>query len=172
MKLELTRIEEIEKELIELEQEDERKVEEAKAKAKEELKINDYVDFDDWYPYFDKEWTRYYHQKKEELEIEKIVVKATNVKVGDGISMSPYTDWYPYTVIERRETPKGFVLTLQEDKAVRTDGNGMSDCQDYRYERDENGRIETIKWNNKKQWFTGRYSRISLGRRAYYDFSF
>lgn len=173
MKLELSRIDEIKRELEELEIEDDRKVEEAKQKAMQVLDIKEeYVDFNDWYKYFDKEWSNYYHSKKQELEEEEIVVKATNVEIGDGISLSPYSDWKSYTVIDRKETPKGFTLTVQEDKAIRTDEGGMSDCQDYRFERNSEGCIRTVKWNSKKNWFTADGYRVKLGRYAYYDYSF
>ena len=160
MKLDINRITEIDNELKALELEDERICKEAVEKYGE-----------NW---FEKVYSQIKEidKKVEELKHERIIVKATNIEVGDGISMSPYTDWDAYTVIERKETPKGFVLTVQEDKAIRTDHNGMSESQDYRFERDTNGIIRTIKWNPRKQWFTGDYSRISLGRKAYYDYSF
>lgn len=114
------------------------------------------------------------HDKIEANNEMMIVIKATNVDVGDGISLSPYSDWDAYTVIARRDTPKGFVLTIQEDKAIRTDNRGMSDSQDYRFEPDPNGIVREVRWSSKANWFSkpmGVY-KVALGRHAYYDYSF
>jgi len=90
-----------------------------------------------------------------------------NVKVGDGITISCWTDSYAYTVIKR--TAK--TITIQRDKAIRTDTNGMSDCQEYRYEPNPNGEIKTLYWSEQKGWVKGCY-RGYLGRHEYYDYSF
>ena len=100
------------------------------------------------------------------------LIKATNVDVGDGISLSPWTDIYPYTIIERKDTPKGFTLKIQRDRAIRTDNNGMSDCQDYRFERDPFGHTEIVKWSPKKGWFTCGCYKVMMGRHKYHDYSF
>lgn len=112
------------------------------------------------------------NEKLEQNKREIITIKATNLNVGDGISLSPYTDWNAYTVIERRETPKGFVLTVQEDEAIRTDNNGISDTQTYRFKRNTNGITRTVKWNSKTNWFTADGDKVALGRHCYYDYSF
>lgn len=158
MKLDINRIKELEAENEELE----KKIHDHyRAKGAIESTL-------EWYRTNIKPLDERIEQNKKEM----IIIKATNISVGDGISLSPYSDWDAYTVIERRETPKGFVLTVQEDEAIRTDKNGASDCQTYKFERNENGRICTIKWNAKKQWFTADGYTVALGRHSYYDYSF
>ena len=79
---------------------------------------------------------------------------------------------------------KHAVVTVQEDKATRTDSNGMSEDQTYSFERDTNGSRHMFK-RTKKGWKsvllnreTGRYNQtdgsgLLLGSRdSYYDFSF
>ena len=97
-----------------------------------------------------------------------------SLNVGDGVSLSPMTDWTPYTVIERRETAGGFILTIQEDNAIRIDSNGQSNHQEYRYERNPEGPTRIMTWNNKKETFTvsGGTTYIGLGRRCYDDPSY
>ena len=164
MKLDLNKIAVLENEAKWLEKKEDVIVSLAKAKAKS-------FEFNDWYRYA-KDQLHYTRERKEEIKNEIITIKATNIKVGDGISLSPWTDWDAYTVIERRDTPKGFVLTIQEDEAIRTDHNGMSDSQSYRFERNENGRTAIVKWNSKKNWFTCGCYKVALGRHSYYDYSF
>lgn len=164
MKLDINKINELENEKEMLEKKENVVIKLAEAKAKS-------YDFNEWYGYA-KDSLSKIHDRRTEIENEIITIKATNINVGDGISLSPYTDWYAFTVIERKETPKGFVLTVQEDDAIRTDNYGMSDCQSYRYERNEKGRTMTVKWNTKKNWFTCDCYRISLGRHAYYDYTY
>ena len=163
MKLEISRIEELKQENERLEKLEHETVKQAKEQYGR--------DFNDWYLHC-REILHDIDEQRRENETMMTIIKATNINVGDGISLSPYTDWDAYTVIERRDTPKGFVLIIQEDKAIRTDNNGMSDTQSYRFERDENGRTATVKWNAKKQWFTCDGYKVALGRHAYYDYSF
>lgn len=129
------------------------------------------VEFNEFYK-ANREQLRKLHDRIDEIKTEMIIVKATNIQVGDGISLSPYTDWDAFTVIERRETPKGFVLTIQEDEAIRTDGRGPSDSQTYEFRRDPNGRTKTVKWNPRSRWFSAGGYKVALGRHCYYDYSF
>lgn len=98
--------------------------------------------------------------------------------VGEGATEVCWTDRHAYTVIEVSEDGKRCVI--QRDKAIKN-FQGMTDSQDYTYERDENGvkRELVFKW---KAWRTDagkgyetRYPKINMqfGRRdEYYDFSF
>ena len=112
-----------------------------------------------------------------ELKIE-LDGKERVVKVGDGCTICYYTDRTPATIVEISEDEK--TIKVQEDKAIRTDNNGMSDCQSYEYERDLNGSIHTFKRTRKsKNFYTdnGRYDDwgtwLCFGvRRKYYDYSF
>lgn len=160
MRLDINRLKEINEELEKLEIEDRKICNDAREKYGE-----------NW---IDHAWEQIkkLENRKDELKNEATIVKATNVDVGDGLSLCPWTDWNAYTVIARKDTPKGFTLTIQQDDAIRTDNNGMSDSQTYRFEKNPHGRIETVKWSTKKNWFTcGRYI-VALGRHCYYDYSF
>lgn len=167
MKLDKNMIAELTAENERLEEENHKAVANAKATCRAEGKD----EFNDWYDMVKD--VLYANDEKIRANKEQMtIIKATNIEVGDGISMSPWTDWCAYTVIERKDTPKGFTLTIQEDNAVRTDDRGMSDSQEYKFERDTNGRIATVKWNPRSQWFSANGYKVALGRHAYYDYSF
>lgn len=108
------------------------------------------------------------NEQKKQLERQIIRETNLNVKVGDGATLCLYTDREAYTIIKR--TAK--TITIQRDKAIRTDDNGMSDCQDYRYERDYDGIIRTARWSEVKGCFMYNGMRIATGRYEYYDYSF
>lgn len=66
------------------------------------------------------------------------------------------------------------VIKVRDDKAIRTDNNGMSDAQNYRYEPNEEGEIRTFYRNQK-----GGYGHRSRGgscrvgvRDHFHDYSF
>lgn len=107
-------------------------------------------------------------ERKEELNRMIIREERLNVKVGDGVTLCYYTDRCAYTVIKR--TAKS--ITIQRDNAIRVDDNGMSDCQEYRYERDYNGGIKVARWSEKKGCFMANGLRVVNGRGEYYDYSF
>ena len=103
------------------------------------------------------------------------------LKIGDGVTLNYYSDETPATVIEIGRN--GSFLIVQEDNAKRIDNNGMSDCQDYEYSRNEKGRIHTFyKTRRKDKTFytnTGRSTYNEYGvyltlkhRRKYFDYSF
>ena len=97
-------------------------------------------------------------------------------QVGMGATVLHWTDRTAGTIIEVGE--KHFVV--QADKAIRTDGNGMSDAQSYRYEPNENGIRYTFKrvtrGKAKGAWREGgSYSgyAVLIGHRDHYhDYSF
>lgn len=162
MKLDMNRIAELKARNEYLDERESKMIAELKAQG---------MSFNEWYSIL-KDELHEMNEEKQRNQTEMTVIKATNIEVGDGISLSPYSDWDAYTVIERRETPKGFVLTIQEDEAIRTDSNGMSDCQTYEFKRNTNGITRTVKWNAKKNWFTADGYKVALGRHSYYDYSF
>lgn len=100
-------------------------------------------------------------------------------KVGDGCTEMCWSDQHAYTVIEVVSTRCVYV---QRDKATRTDKNGMSDQQDYRYERDPSGKVELLVFKVTKHNPNGRWVRKSEGvrgnqfvmgvRHEHFDFSF
>lgn len=102
-------------------------------------------------------------------------------EVGMGVTLLAWTDRYAGTIIDR----VGEVLMIQEDKAIRIDCNGISESQDYRYERDPNGRVRyyrsyACRWREvelgkrRGTWkLTGGGPALRLGvREAYHDYSF
>lgn len=128
--------------------------------------------------YFSKEtnddklmWHKEYSpliRKKDELERELYEAKLFNINIGDGVTLWCWTDRYAYTVTKR--TPK--TIVVQRDNAIRTDKNGMSECQDYRYECNLNGSTESFRWSDKKRRWVNRSYNLTLGRHEYYDYSF
>lgn len=106
-------------------------------------------------------------------------------EVGMGATLLSYTDRHAAT-ITNVETIRGVMyITVQEDKSVRTDKNGMSECQDYEYSRDPNGREQTFRVGKSGMWErvyknpeTGRWKKTDCGglrighRNTYHDFSF
>lgn len=87
--------------------------------------------------------------------------------VGDPATVIFYSDRHAATVI--KVTPK--TVTVQRDRAKRTDKNGMSDCQSYDYERNPEGETETFRLT-KRGWRHGS-TRAAFGyREEYHDYSF
>lgn len=97
-------------------------------------------------------------------------IKRYNVQVGDGVTICYYTDKEAGTIIKRTKN----TITYQQDKAIRTDDNGMSDFQEYRYERDPNGKVEVYHWSNKYGCFRNSKNHLYVinGRHEYFDYSF
>ena len=146
----------------------EKEIEELDAKLEEIYKSDRDKEFGDFYRAHRNELKEIEDQiEAKEREIE--IIRRTNVNVGDGISMSPWTDWKAFTVIARKDTPKGFTLTVQRDKAILTDGNCMGDSQAYRFERDPEGYTRTIRWNPRSNCFSADGYKVCLGRHEYYD---
>jgi len=102
--------------------------------------------------------------------------------VGMGATICMWSDRHAVTII----SIENGVLTTQMDKSIRIDDNGMSDSQEYTYERDPNGSLTHWKKNKKGRWVvafrnpkTGRWNLtnggqyLSIGiRDEYYDYSF
>lgn len=101
--------------------------------------------------------------------------------VGMGATITVWTDRHAGTVTKW----DGKTLTVQLDKATRTDQNGMSDAQKYAYERNPDGLEYQFRRNKKGQWrpleqsITGRMVMaktghgLILGRRmAFHDYTF
>lgn len=71
------------------------------------------------------------------------------IKVGTHATMYYWSDRQAYEVVDVIDQQH---IKLRKLKAIRTDNNGMSDCQDYRYESDPSQPIEELKvvrgkWN-------------------------
>jgi hypothetical protein len=89
--------------------------------------------------------------------------------VGMGCTLLFWTDRHAGTVIA--VSPSGHKVTVREDKAIRTDSNGMSESQNYRFEPDPDGRVHTLYRQGDGRY--GKSPRLVLGvRGAYHDYSF
>lgn len=104
-------------------------------------------------------------------------------EVGMGATILSWTDRYAGTVVD--VTNNGKMVVVQEDSAVRVDGNGMSEMQEYEYSADPEGRVYVFRMDKNGGWNearlngkTGRWNKVDgygliLGfRRKYRDFSF
>lgn len=102
------------------------------------------------------------------------------IKVGEGATIKWYSDRTACTIIE---VGKNYIK-VQQDKATRIDNNGMSDAQEYVYERDNKAPIYTFKKCRKSKYdendlYTDNGKRNDYGskliigiRREYYDYTF
>lgn len=89
--------------------------------------------------------------------------------VGDGATVCSYSDRKAATIIQLTEN----TITVQFDKAVRTDDYCMSDCQTYEYTVNPEGVIITFRMNKAGRFVNTNYSGIIIGwRDHYHDFSF
>jgi len=95
-------------------------------------------------------------------------------EIGMGATVCWYTDRTACTIVDIKRFKTGkrkgqiSAVLVQRDKAIRTDNNGMSDAQTYRYERCPDARISEFKV--KKD---GSFGNLSIGHRSHYhDFSF
>jgi len=91
-------------------------------------------------------------------------------KVGDGATILSWSDRTPATVVFVSENGK--TIHIQEDNAVRTDSNGMSECQSYSFTANPSAPIQVVRLT-KKGWKIVKGSRILVGSRSkYHDYSF
>lgn len=101
--------------------------------------------------------------------------------VGMGATMLCWTDRHACTIVD----VTGDRIKVQEDKATRTDNNGMSESQTYTYESDPKGAVHTFRKAKNGMWQqvrlnerSGRYVKtegqgLRIGERdEYRDFSF
>ena len=101
-------------------------------------------------------------------------VKEDMFNVGDGATMCLASDRYAGTIVGK--SASGKTLLWQQDHAIRIDNNGMSEMQEYRYER-----VPTISVRKFTLRKNGRYVEkggspnsafLIPGRYEYYDFSY
>lgn len=89
-------------------------------------------------------------------------------EIGMGVTELMWSDRYPYEVIEVISEKK---IRIRELGYERTDKNGISECQDYRYFSKPDGEVKTLVLRNGKwrdlvdtrklgcsQWLIGRAS--------------
>ena len=93
--------------------------------------------------------------------------KSPEPEIGMGATELLYSDRHAYTIIAKTRC----TITVQQDKAIRTDKNGMSDCQTYDFERDPEGTVKIVR-KTKRGW-KSHGTRFAIGYRdEHYDFSF
>lgn len=94
-----------------------------------------------------------------------------DLKVGNGATIYLWSDRNAYTIIEVISKCKAII---QRDKAIRVDTNGFgSENQEYKFERDTNGKIEEIYCRNGVWKTKEGKQKVRIGiRDEYYDFTF
>lgn len=92
--------------------------------------------------------------------------------IGMGATICYWSDRSPATVIQILQDGKRVII--QEDKFTRTDNNGISELQEYDYERDPNGATYVVTLRKDGRYKISKSNTIvALGaRRKYYDPSF
>ena len=103
------------------------------------------------------------------------------IEVGMGATVLVWSDRRAATVTSIDKN----IITVQEDTATRIDNNGMSEIQDYQYDRNQNGMTYNFRVKKDgsiehvtKNATTGRWNKsggsgLLLGKRMQYrDFSF
>lgn len=104
-------------------------------------------------------------------EIIALAKAAQGPQVGDGATRYSGSDRYAYTVVSVSKSGKR--INVQADKATRTDGNGISESQQYEFTSDPSAAIVTLVRRKDGSWYNGNVGRFSVGTRsAYYDYSF
>ena len=95
--------------------------------------------------------------------------------VGMGATILRWTDRAAATIVE--VSPSGKSLKVKGDRSIRTDDNGMSDAQSYRYEPIEDIRPITYTLRKNGRWvrqgdpMNGESLAIGI-RDTYHDYSF
>lgn len=89
------------------------------------------------------------------------------IAVGMGATYSIGSDRYACTVI--KVSKSCHKITTRDDKATRTDSNGISEDQRYSYERDPNGEVREFYRNSSGSYGNRTQGgRLGLGRRSTY----
>lgn len=89
---------------------------------------------------------------------------------GEGATILHWTDRTAATVV--RVSPSGKTAWIRKDRAIRTDSNGRSEIQDYRYEPVPDAPLTVVRLT-KRGWRTKGGNGVSFGHRsAYHDYSF
>lgn len=95
--------------------------------------------------------------------------------VGMGVTRCCWSDRHPYEIIEVKDDRH---IVVREMHAKRIDTNGMSDCQDYEYTSNENGRVQELFLTKQGRWRDRQGRKLgcdgwALGyAQKYYDYSF
>lgn len=99
-------------------------------------------------------------------------MKEIQPQIGMGATIQHWSDRTAVTIVQITHNARR--LVLQEDQATRLDNHGMSESQEYSYQRDCNGSYY-IATKRKDGRYRIRHTKqlVSLGvRNKYYDYSF
>ncbi|MBK6942477.1 MAG: hypothetical protein IPH13_20060 [Planctomycetes bacterium] len=98
-------------------------------------------------------------------------VQSPTPTVGMGATVCAWSDRYAATVIEVRSPSR---VVIQYDTAIRTDDNGMSESQSYRYEPNPKGMTKIVTRRRDGAWRIEKEGTgVRFGKReAYHDYSF
>jgi hypothetical protein len=90
--------------------------------------------------------------------------------VGMGVTILMWTDRHAGTIT--RISASGKTFWFKQDRAIRTDTNGMSESQMYRFEPDPSARERSARLTKSGAW-KDHGTQIRVGdRNEYHDFSF
>jgi len=119
--------------------------------------------------------------------ISRSVIGQPEPEIGMGVTMCGWSDRDAGTIVDILRDKGSVVVKVVEDDAKRVDKNGMSECQDYVFTPNPDGRVFYFKRAPSGKWgemvenpVTGRLNKLrgggkglSIGRRGkYHDFSF
>jgi hypothetical protein len=90
--------------------------------------------------------------------------------IGMGATVTMYSDRHAGTIV--KITSK--TIHVQEDKATRTDTNGMSESQEYTYEPNTKGKVHKFRYSKVyRKWTNKTRDGLLIDIRCeYYDYSF
>jgi len=100
--------------------------------------------------------------------------KQKTPEIGMGVTECCWSDRHAYTIVDII-SPREIVV--QRDIAIRADNRGMTDSQDWIYERDPEGSKYTITLRKNGRWVKKGLDMKSNGwligsREEYFDFTF
>ncbi len=127
------------------------------------------------HPEKDETMTKLYGSLVNRLEEAQVATEEDVPAVGDGATLYLHSDRHAFTVTfvgkKGRKEKMRSVVTIQKDKATRTDSLGMSDSQSYAYSRDPLGNTLEVTFRNGK--WRAENGIVVFGKRdEYYDYSF
>lgn len=87
--------------------------------------------------------------------------------IGDGATILHFSDRRAATIVAVTKN----TITVQEDLATRIDNNGMSEMQEYKYDRNLNGPVWVFRKTKTGYKSSGR--GLLIGQRCeYFDYAF
>lgn len=93
------------------------------------------------------------------------------IEVGTGATQVMFTDRHAFTVV--RVSDSGKTVWVQQDKARRTDKNGMSESQTYEFTPDKDATVIMLRLTKSGKWHSVTHGNFLVGERhEYHDYSF